>query len=205
VAASVIYTRSPLAYVVSLAILIGGGVWAAIKIKGAFESSNRVDQEARRLDLLSQGKLGSSMLIPGNLTRALGQVRAQVGPDAKVVSVVVNTTSAEFAYLARGRVAGLQETSVRPVLEPRQETFDDPGSPRLAAFSLRLLDPTVPARFVPAIRRLHGLGDFSMSSATLARDVLTHKPDWTISGTGGGRDLVLQARPDGGGLKRLPG
>jgi hypothetical protein len=203
VTVGVIYTRRPLAYVVSLAILIGGGVWAAIKIKGAFKSSNRVNQEARRLDLLSQGKLGSSMLIPGNLTRALGQVRARVGADAKIVSVAVNITSAEFVYLAGGRVAGLMETSVKPVLEPQQETFDDPGSPRRAGFPLRLFDPTVPARFMPAIRRLHGLGDFTLSSATLARDPLTHKPDWSIAGTGGGRDLTLQARPDGSGLKRL--
>lgn len=198
-----IYTRSPLAYIVSFAILIGGGVWASIKIKGALDNSHKVDQQARRLDLLSQGKLGSNMLLPANLGRALAQVKARVGPGARVVSVAVNDTSAEFVYLNGGRVAGAEETSITPVLQPREETFDDPGSPRKASFPLALLDPAVPGRFQPSIRRLHGLGDFNLSSATLARDVLTHRPDWTITGSGGGRDLTLEARPDGSRLKRL--
>jgi hypothetical protein len=199
----VIYSRSPLAYIVSIAIFIGGGVWAAIKIKGAFENSNSVDAQARRLDLLSQGKLGSSMLLDRNLGRALHQVHATIGPNPLVVSVAVNATSAEFVYLAGGRVAGLQETSIKPVLVPEQETFDDPGSPRRAAFPLRLLNPRLPARFVAMIRRLHGLGDFVLSSATLSRDPVTHRPSWSISGTGGGRDLTLETRPDGSRLKRF--
>jgi hypothetical protein len=197
--------RSPLSYIVALAILIGGGAWAAVKIKGALKNSDRVDQQARRLDLLSQGKLGSSMLIAANLSRALGQVEARIGADAKIVSATVNATSAEFVYLAGNRVRGFLETSVSPVLEPRQETFDDPGPPRRAAFALSLLDANVPSHFVLRVRRIRGLSDFSMAAARLSRDVITHQPEWSISGTGGGRDLTLHARPDGSRLKRLPG
>jgi hypothetical protein len=196
--------RSPLSMLVSVVIFLACASVAAIKIRGALKNSDKVDQQAKRLDLLSEGKLGSSMVIARNLARAVDQVAARIGPHGLVLQVSVNPTSADFEYVIGERAAGYLETSESPVLEPEQETLEDQGSPRPHAFSLALVRPRAPSELVAAIRRRPGLSDFSLSDALLSRDPLSNKPAWVISGSGGGHDLTFRARPNGSGLKLLP-
>jgi hypothetical protein len=196
--------RSPLSMVVSVVIFLACASVAAIKIRGALKKSDKVDQQAKRLDQLSEGKLGSSMVIARNLARAVNQVAARIGPQGLVLQVSVNPTSADFEYVIGERAAGYLETSESPVLQPEQETLEDPGSPRPHAFPLALVRPRAPSELVAAIRHRPGLSDFSLSDALLSRDPLSNKPAWVVSGSGGGHDLTFRARPNGSGLRQLP-
>jgi hypothetical protein len=156
--------RSPLGIIGGLIVI---GVLVAVvipKIKGALKTSGQVDAQARRLSLLSEGKLGSSYFIT--------------------------------------RAAGFTVNTVTPVLAPEEVTLDDPGPPGPHAFSLALVRAPVPAELMRAIRRRPGLSDFAPDSISLARSDIDRRVVWTVTGAGGGHELVFTARPDGSRLTR---
>jgi hypothetical protein len=61
----------------------------------------------------------------------------------------------------------------------------------------------VPPALVSAISRKPGLSDFSLESATLEKQPADGHIEWSIVGTGGGRELVFTARPGGQHLRKI--
>src|SRR5947209_3754794 len=122
-----LYSRSPIRMLASLAITLALGGVALWKVNGATHSADKVQQEARRLDQLSQGGLGSSLVIPANLARAVRQLTARLGPQTRLLEVTVNASSAEFQYLIGQRAAGYLETSETSQLQPEQVTLSGDG------------------------------------------------------------------------------
>jgi hypothetical protein len=61
----------------------------------------------------------------------------------------------------------------------------------------------VPSALVKAIRRRPRLSDFSLAAATLAKDPGGRRRMWSLAGTGGGHDLVFEARPNGTHLRKI--
>jgi hypothetical protein len=195
--------RSPLGVVLSL-VIMGIGIGIVIpKIRAAFTASDRVDAQARRISQLAEGKLGSSYFIATNFRRELNAVRARLGPRAPMLQIAVARAGLEFQYVVGNRAAGLTVNTVQARLKPEEVTLDEPGSPRARAFSLALARAAVPAQLVRAVRHRPGLSDFAADSLMLARSDVDHRVEWTVTGAGGGHELVFTARPDGARLTRV--
>jgi hypothetical protein len=194
--------RSPLGVIGGL-IVIGLLVAVVIpRIKGALKTSGQVDAQARRLSLLSEGKLGSSYFITRNFRRELAAVRRRLGARAPMLEVDIARAGLEFQYVVGQRAAGFTVNTVTAVLAPEEVTLDDPGPPGPHAFSLGLVRAAVPAELLRAIGRRPGLSDFAPDSISLARSDIDRRVLWTVTGAGGGHELVFTARPDGSRLTR---
>jgi hypothetical protein len=195
--------RGPLARIISLVVLVAALAIAGTRIRSALQASNSVDAKAARLSQLSEGRLGSSFLITANFRRELSGVRGKLGAHAPMLEVQVSPTAVEFQYVVGQRAAGLTANSVQPQLVPEEVTLTGDGSPRSQAFSLSIVRVAVPPAFVRAIRRKPGLSDFSLESATLEKQPADGRIEWSIVGTGGGRELVFTARPGGEHLRKV--
>jgi hypothetical protein len=195
--------RGPLARIISLVVLVAALAIAGTRIRSALQASNGVDAEATRLTQLSQGRLGSSFLVAANFRRELSGVRGKLGAHAPMLEAQVSPTAVEFQYVVGQRAAGLTANSVQPRLVPEEVTLTGEGSPRSRAFSLSIVRVSVPPALVSAIRRKPGLSDFSLESATLEKQPADGRIEWSIVGTGGGRELVFTARPGGQHLRKV--
>jgi hypothetical protein len=184
-------------------VLIAGLAVAGVKIKDALHKSDAVQSEANRLSKLSEGGLGSSYLIEKTCASVLQAVRTRIGSQAPMLEVSVGPTAVQFQYATGNRAAGLTANTVQPALAPEQVTLTGSGSVKAASFPLTEVRESVPAQFAPKIRRIPGLSDFTLTNATLHRQPLDHHVGWTVVGTGGGRQLVFGARPNGTGLRRI--
>jgi hypothetical protein len=196
--------RSPISRIVSVCVLVAVLVIGGSRIKHAIDSGNQVQSEANRLSALADGGLGSSYLLEKNLAGALTALRARIGPRAPMLEVQVAPTAVEFQYVVGQRAAGFTANTVQPRLVPEQVTLDGTASPRSQSFSLSVVRAGVPSGFVRAIRRMPGLSDFSLASATLAKQPVDERVEWSIAGTGGGRELTFLARPNGTHLRATP-
>jgi hypothetical protein len=194
--------RSPLGVILAV-VVMGIGIGIVIpRISAALKSSRSVDAEARRLSQLAEGKLRSSYFITANFRRELSTVRRRLGPRAPMLEVDIARAGLEFQYVVGRRAAGFTVNTVQPQLKPEEVTLEEPGSPRKHAFSLALVRAAVPARLIRAIRRRPGLSDFSADSVSLARSDVDGRVEWTVTGAGGGHELVFTARPDGSRMIR---
>lgn len=194
--------RSPLGMIGGLIVIVALVVVVIPKIKGALKTSGQVDAQARRLSLLSEGKLGSSYFITRNFRRQLIAVRRRLSARAPMLEVDIARAGLEFQYVVGQRAAGFTVNTVTAVLAPEEVTLDDPGPPGPHAFSLALVRAPVPAELIRAIRRRAGLSDFAPDSISLARSDIDRRVVWTVTGAGGGHELVFTARPDGHRLTR---
>jgi hypothetical protein len=194
--------RSPLGVIVGL-IVLGIGAAAVIpQINDRLKASGRDDAQARRLSELADGKLGSSYFITANFRRELSAVRRRLGPRAPMLEVDVARAGLEFQYVVGQRAAGFTVNTIQPGLKPEEVTLDEPGSPRKRAFSLALVRAGVPAALVRVIRRRPAFSDFTPDGISLARSDVDGRVEWSVTGAGGGHELVFTARPDGSRMIR---
>lgn len=195
--------RSPLARLFALGVTVALLAVVGTRIKGALNNANRVQAQANHLSTLAEGGAGASLLIAANLRRELAGVRARIGARAPMIEVQVGSTGVEFQYVEGQRAAGFTANTVQPALVPEQVTLVGDGSPRSQSFPLSIVRAAVPGQLRAAIRRRPGLSDFTLESATLAKEPVAHHLVWTVAGTGGGHELVFEARPNGRGLHKI--
>src|SRR3954447_4836599 len=124
------------------------------------------------------------------------RLRAEVGSEARLVSVTLRPDSAEFEVVQGGRARGYRWRRGSEKLI----TFEVGGSGQAgqasnAPFPGSLLDTTAPGRIAKTISaREHG--DFHLSIGDLQR-ADSGKPVWILRGTIGERGVAWYAPPNG--------
>lgn len=128
------------------------------------------------------------------------RLRAEVGAEARLVSVTLRPDSVEFEVVRGGRARGYRWRRG----SGRLMTFGVGGSGQAgrasnAPFAMRLLDTAAPERIARAISaREHG--DFHLSIGDLQR-ADSGRPVWVLRGTIGERGVAWYAPPRGSPVK----
>ena len=129
----------------------------------------------------------------------VADVRRKLGRDARLTTVTLRPTSAEFIHSVDGTAArGLRWEDHDPRLR-RFETNAPVGSPK--SWAIESLDPGAPQRIARAISKAEG-GDFLLTIGDLQR-ANSGRLVWVMRGRiGEERGVAYYARPDGGNVKR---
>lgn len=133
--------------------------------------------------------------------QALSRVRGAVGPSAELTRLFINGTQTQF-IVRRGD--GVESYSVRSdsgELVQEDATITISGSATIKDFSFPL-DGVKPGAIDPMLasaRKQSGAQDFEPSVLSLERSIPfgSRALEWTINATGGGRNLLYRAKPDG--------
>jgi hypothetical protein len=145
------------------------------------------------------------MFQPGNITKAVNEVKAKLGPTAELIGVTVTPVEAAFDYregtddvaksITWDITAGMQNP------QPLNTNTLKPLSARV--FSISKLDASVVPKLVAAAPSVAGSPKFHVTSLGLARQPAQADASWQVVDTDTPSLPVLTAKPDGGGLKKL--
>ncbi len=133
----------------------------------------------------------------GQFSKAVAKLKDRLGPNGKLISVTLRSSSAEFVTAVDGATAHALRWNGSDKLEAFDEN-NDFTNPK--PWSIEQLDPAAPKRIFDAIsKREHG--DFELSIGDLQR-AETGKLVWTMRGLiGSDRGVAYNAEPDGRGVR----
>ena len=141
------------------------------------------------------GPQSERIVDAGNFGPMVKALRREVGRDARMLSVTLRPTSAEFVVRDGDSALGYRSEDGGDDLERVQVNVTGPGGVREGAWPISKLDPDAPERMARAISDKEG-GDFHLSLADLERQG-SGKLVWVMRGTIGERGVAYAARPDG--------
>ncbi len=141
---------------------------------------------------------------------ALGAVREQAGPGARLTRLFINDVQTQFTVLTNGNKAEAYSVRADTGEISRQDaTITITGNAKLDdfAFGFAAVKPAAVDRIVDAARRDSGKSDFRPSVLSLERRIPfgSRELNWILNAQAGARNLVYRAGPDGRGLENVGG
>jgi hypothetical protein len=140
------------------------------------------------------------IVTAARFTPVVARFRAEVGGEARLVSVTMRPQSVEFVALTGGRARGYRWRDGKSGFQ----TFEVGGAGQAGQaasppFPLARLDPRAPQRITRTISAAEQ-GDFHLSIGDLKR-ADSGKVVWVMRGTIGERGIAYSADPGGAGVK----
>jgi hypothetical protein len=148
---------------------------------------------------------GGTMFQLAEITKAVNEIKAKLGPTTQLIGVNVTSVAAVFDYrVGNGDEARSITWDVTAGMQP-PEALDTstlkPLSPR--AFSITTVDPSVVPKLVASAPARAGNPKFHVTSLGLSRQPAGLGLSWQVVDTDNPALGVLTAKPDGTGLKKL--
>jgi hypothetical protein len=172
----------------------------------AFDTANRALDQAQQQTDDVRGTIADALDTDDYLSGAafgavVHDIKAELGPDAELLDLTVTRDGGgNVKYRTGDRAAGFAWGPGHEGLEPVEVTLIGTGELEDNVFPIAKLSPDATATLTAAVKREAG-ADFAPQTMTLGMAPVTGDVRWTVTGEGGGRQLVFTAKPDGTRVK----
>ena len=172
----------------------------------AFDTANRaLDQARQQADdiqsTIAEATERGDYLSPASFSAAVGDIEAELGPDAELLDLTVSREGGgNVKYRSGDKAAGFTWGPGRDGLEPVDVTLIGSGKLEDNVFPIAKLSSDAAAKLTAAVTAKAGDG-FEIETMTLGLTPVTGAVKWTVTGEGDGRSLVFTAKADGSGVK----
>jgi hypothetical protein len=174
----------------------------------AFQTADRaIDQANKQADQISKDveqatQSDGNQLSGATFGATVAQIKGKLGSDAELLDMTVTPQSGNVKYRTGNRAAGFEWGLGHQGLDPVKVTLIGSGKLTDNVFPISKLSPDATTKLAAAVKAKAGAG-FKTQAMTLGLNPVTGAVEWTVTGTGSGRQLVFQANADATGLTKV--